>query len=395
MYIFNPENDLALANFNSHFTAPASARKMRNDLSILPVWYAPDGANVIAEGEMNNSFLEELKGILPFSNKLIPFSQLGDYSDAEVKPWGWSPALRKQLVQSGMSELLLSSLSEIETIRTYSGRQKAVSLLAELKVCNLDFCGESYFINDIEALLSYLNKAKGDQVLKMPYSGSGKGIVWLKNAITKKQTDWCKRVIKMQGGVVVEPALSKVQDFAMEFEMTDLGIRFVGYSLFQSSSSGAYIGNLLLSDADIEDRLSMYVERAVLVQLKIKLKTKLSEYFSHYRGYFGVDMMVCQSSELAYQLQPCVEVNMRMNMGVVAHSIFERFIHPTSAGLYSINYFKQMGEAKNHELTMQTNNPLVIEYGRIKSGFLSLTPVDKDTQYTASVSIKQNHEENS
>ena len=141
-----------------------------------------------------------------------------------------------------------------------------------------------------------------------------------------------------------EPVLNKVQDFAMEFEMTDLGIQFVGYSLFQSASSGAYMGNILLSNTAIEDRLSKYIERDLLVQLKATLKTKLSEYFSHYRGYLGVDMMICETSNSTFQLQPCVEVNMRMNMGIVAHSINKRFIHPNSIGLFSINYFKQESE---------------------------------------------------
>ena len=84
-----------------------------------------------------------------------------------------------------------------------------------------------------------------------------------------------------------------------------------------------------------------------------------------------------------------------MNMGIVAHSIYERFVHPNSSGIFSINYFKQDGEAQNHASTIQSDNPLIIKDGKIKNGYLSLTPVDKHTQYIASVYIKQNHEENS
>ena len=395
MYIFNPDNDLALANFNPHFTAPASALKMRYDLAMLPVWYAPNGTLVVAESELNYRYLEKLKQILPINNSFIPFSQIANYPVSEVKPWGWSPSLRKQLIQLGVNEQLLPSISDIEELRNYTGRMNAVKLLHEFKVWNPAFCGDSYFHNEIDGLLAYLKNANGDQVLKMPYSGSGKGIVWIKDAITDKQTDWSKRVIKIQGGVVVEPALNKVQDFAMEFEMTTSGIRFVGYSFFQSAPSGAYVGNLLLSDSDIEDRLSAYIERSLLEYLKAKLKTKLTEYFSNYRGYLGVDMMVCKTSKSGYQLQPCVEVNMRMNMGIVAHRIYERFVHPNSTGMFSIEYFKQEGEAQNHASTIQSDNPLIIKDGKIKNGYLSLTPVDKHTQYIASVYIKQNHEENS
>ena len=394
MYIFNPDNDLAIANFNHHFTAPASARKMRSDLALLPIWYAPDGALVIAEGELNNLFLEELKRKMLINNSLISLSQIAEHPNVEVKPWGWNPALRKELIQAGVNEQMLPSISDLELLRNYSGRQNAVKLLSELKALNPAFCGESYLYTDIERLLSYLKEANGDQVLKMPYSGSGKGLVWLKGAITDKQTDWCRRVLKMQGGVVAEPVLSKVQDFAMEFEMTDLGVQFVGYSLFQSASSGAYMGNVLLSDRAIEDKLSNYIERYLLVQLKATLKTKLCGYYPHYRGYLGVDMMICEIAESVFQLQPCVEINMRMNMGIVAHAIFERFVHSNSTGLFSIKYFKREGEAHSYSLTLQKNNPIIIENGRIKSGYLALTPVDRNSNYTATVAIKQNHEEN-
>ena len=389
MYIFNPDNDLALANFSPHFTAPSSALKMRRDLAILPVWYAPDGALVVCDGALNSSYLEEIKELLTVNSSLISFSQMQNYSDKAVKPWGWNPSLRKELIQCGFNEQLLPSLSDVELLRNYSSRQNAVKLLEELKTLNLSFCGESYYYTDIDHLLSYLSIAKGNQVLKMPYSGSGKGLVWLKGVITDKQTDWCRRVINMQGGVVVEPVLNKVQDFAMEFEMTDAGIRYIGYSLFESASSGAYQGNILLSDTEIEGRLSAYIGREILIELKDVLKVKLTDYFSHYRGYLGVDMMVCKSGASTYQLQPCVEVNMRMNMGIVAHRINERFVHPNSTGLFFINFFKQKGEALNNSLAMELNNPLVIENSRIKSGHLPLTPIDKHTQYTATITIKE------
>ena len=43
LYIFNPENDLAIANGGMHYMAPPKARSIAYDLSMLPMWYA--GAN--------------------------------------------------------------------------------------------------------------------------------------------------------------------------------------------------------------------------------------------------------------------------------------------------------------------------------------------------------------
>lgn len=61
MHLFNPENDLALANFGINYTPPASAVKIADDLAILPMWYAPEGAKVIAATAQNEQFLSRLK----------------------------------------------------------------------------------------------------------------------------------------------------------------------------------------------------------------------------------------------------------------------------------------------------------------------------------------------
>ena len=39
VYLFNPDNDLALANGDENYTPPLSARKMADDLSLLSIWY--------------------------------------------------------------------------------------------------------------------------------------------------------------------------------------------------------------------------------------------------------------------------------------------------------------------------------------------------------------------
>ena len=38
IYYFNPENDMALANFTPYYKAPAEIVRMANDLAALPAW---------------------------------------------------------------------------------------------------------------------------------------------------------------------------------------------------------------------------------------------------------------------------------------------------------------------------------------------------------------------
>ena len=47
LYLFNPENDLALANGGKYYTPPPLARTIARDLSTLPLWYATEGENII------------------------------------------------------------------------------------------------------------------------------------------------------------------------------------------------------------------------------------------------------------------------------------------------------------------------------------------------------------
>ena len=49
LYIFNPENDLALAFGEEGYTAPPAARQLRRDLQMLPAWYAPCGSTIMSE----------------------------------------------------------------------------------------------------------------------------------------------------------------------------------------------------------------------------------------------------------------------------------------------------------------------------------------------------------
>lgn len=382
IYLFNPDNDLALANFSPHYTPPASALKIAEDLAMLPLWFAPDGAKIVAEGAHNQLFLSEMKRLFSVRSSLVSLSDISLFSQEEFIPWGWNPSLRKKLTEAGVSEEKLLSMNELKRLRAYSGRQNAISVLNQLMAENKDYCGESHLFTSVEELLQFLASKNGDKVLKMPNSGSGKGLVWIKGEITDKQTDWSRRVIREQGGVVAEPVLHKVQDFAMEFFAENGNVCFAGYSLFHSAASGAYSGNILLSDADIEKALAKYVEIPQLHTLRETLIEKLARQFPHYKGYLGVDMMICRTRE-RFQIQPCVEINVRMNMGMVARLFYDRFVSSDSTGEYRVNYFKNGGDALRFYRKMQTENPLLIEDRKVASGFLSLTPVLETTHYVA------------
>lgn len=386
MYLFNPEHDLALANFSPNYTPPASAALMAAELALLPVWYG-DGDPVLAEGEQHRLHLEAVRQSLPITSSLLSHKEINNHTHQPIIPWGWNPALRRRLLSYGAQEEQLPSLEELYSLRDYSNRKHAVRILRELQVEEPACCGESHYFTSMEDLLMYLQSFSGDKFLKMPLSGSGKGLIRILKAITDKQTDWCRRVIREQEGVVAEPVLNKVVDFAMEYYLEEGKARFTGYSLFRAAASGAYLGNELLSDAHIMERLTAYIPSELLDSLRESLKTKLAASFPHYTGYAGVDMMICQTGE-GYSVQPCVEINMRMNMGMVARLFHDRFIECDGEGRFTIGYFKKPGSALLLHQEMQRESPLRVVDGKIVSGYLSLTPVVADTRYTAYISVR-------
>jgi len=247
--------------------------------------------------------------------------------------------------------------------------------------------GESFIVDSLEDVKKFLAKREG-VLLKSPWSGSGKGIRMVSGSLDDSAGGWVKRVISSQGGIVVEPHYDKVVDFAMEFFSDGEEVRFVGYSLFETDKRGIYKGNVLASNEEIEARLSSYVPVHILHAVKEKCMDKSGEILlGLYTGFWGVDMMICRKGD-GYAVHPCVEVNLRMNMGVVSRLLYDRFLCQGSRGNYMMEYYPRQGEALSFHREMTEKYPLDIESGRIRGGYMSLTPVFQDTSYQIFILIK-------
>lgn len=193
------------------------------------------------------------------------------------------------------------------------------------------------------------------------------------------------------GGVVGEPIYNKVEDFAMEFYSDGKGrIIFAGYSLFRTNAGGAYEGNRLLPDAEIERRLSAYVSVAALHRLREELQRRLSVSLeTEYAGYLGVDMMICRFALLPeFRIHPCVEINLRMNMGLVSRMLYDRYVRPGAGGTFRISYHPSDGQALQEHDAMKVAHPLHTRNGRVVKGYLPLVPVRKSSRYRAYILVE-------
>ncbi len=301
LYIFNPENDMALADGKPGYTPPAQIQQMRRELWWLPQWWAEED-DIVWNGE----------------------DRLTLEGDARIVPWGWSPALCHELRQAGMQESLLPSAEKLEHIRQLSHRQTAVALLKELREqLPLDghLAGESTLCRSIEETEEAVNKY-GEAIMKSPWSSSGRGIKPHPQPLSEERgaldARWAKRIIKNQGSIVVEKKLHKITDFALEFWLDGRGgVEYRGLSLFYTNERGAYLGNWVASEGQKLAWLTQYVPLQYLQDIRKWWEERLSRF--DYEGPVGIDMMLAQEG-----ICPCIEVNWRMTMGLVSCLLAEQ-----------------------------------------------------------------------
>jgi hypothetical protein len=265
-------------------------------------------------------------------------------------------------------------------------------------------------MSDVNAFASKYKEV----VFKAPWSGSGKGVFWSSGALTPSLSGWCKRVIEKQGSVMGEIAYDRVQDFAMEFKVGRGDVVFAGYSLFFTEGSGIYRGNYLLSNEDIEEELTRWVSKDYLEWIRVELMNFLREKVAKvYNGFVGVDMFVYKECTLhnaqpmvlgseekstiggveqntqgvEYRINPVVEFNLRMTMGMVARTIYDRCVVKGAKGMFTIDHCPP-GELLRDHYSKTEENPMEIENGRFKKRYFSLCPVVENTVYRASVVLK-------
>ena len=391
LYLFNPDSDLALANNETNYIAPVSARRMAQDLALLPVWYADPYNAVLAPSAYNADFLKQMRELFPLQVQLATEPELPDYAEAEVLPWGWEPSIRKYLLRGGVSEDRLPATQLLGEYRLLSSRLQAVAVTQHITSRYPEYtCGEHHLIENMEDCERVVNTMH-TCLLKVPWSGSGKGLRWCRRGLTKSTADWCRRELVNHGALILEPIYKKEGDFAMEFYSNGRGkVLFSGYSHFITDEKGVYRGNMLVSNEDVEQWILRYIPLEAFVCIREYLQKVIEGiYGRYYSGPMGIDMMICPDQRgYPYAIYPHVEINVRMTMGMVARQLYDNFVAPGSKGIFNVDNFPSAEALRTqHEQDMR-DYPLIVEEGRIVSGYLALVPVTPQSRYRAYVRVE-------
>ena len=392
LYLFNPDTDLALRHNAGNYLPSDSIKLFTSAISFLPMWYAQEDSVILADDRFP-SFTEEMRTRFHLPGTMVGWEELASGTFTEICPWGWNATLRNRLLRHGIPSHLLPDDSWLCHYRKMSSRQYATSLAKYFQQDSPYLCGENNVLTSMEEVEAYAKAHTGGCLFKMLWSGSGKGLHWCRNPLDGQSKQWCAKALSADGALTGEPIYNKVGDMAAEFLSDGKGnITFIGYSHFLTNPKGAYTGNLLATNRQIAEWIEQYIPYPTLQEAMESLMQGLGEmYAPYYKGCLGVDMMICRNEADGpdYKLHPRVEVNLRMNMGIVSRLLYDRLLIPGVRGLFRIDGSPQPGRLLEAHLHDRLRNPLVTEGGRIVSGYLSLVPVTRESRYRAWVEVEQ------
>lgn len=400
IYYFNPTCELAVANGSFSYQPPLLLQEMENDLSILPLAFCTENDFVLTETPSSTDFLQKLEKFgfeLPQFCSLAELESLPDGSFEAIFPWGWSPSTHFRL-----KNLKEKCAYQFKEGPGYSWKPDH-KLLFE-RSTSLDFLTRllnnnppDWFISkemigskvtsieEIELLLVKHSLL----VLKAPMSSSGRGIQIIRNAkLNTSNKQWISGVLKQQSYLIAEPFLEKLIDLSFQFQMLpNSQIEYLGFSVFETNSNGQYRGTLIHPDLKKivpDENASELMEMISITADIINNELGKSNYATWHRGFLGVDAMIFKHQK-SLIMQPCIEINSRMNMGILT-MFLERRIHPDSTGKFELFY----GSANRYCDFVDTQlrlNPPKFKQGKIYSGFLPLVEPKAKNKFGAYISL--------
>ena len=405
IYLFNPTCELAVVNGSMNYMAPAQLRRFENELSTLPWILARPEDTVLADQLPSQQFTDRLeKAGFPLPSFSVTISSLSDPEFLSRKkgflfPWGWSSAVHKllsPLKSECCPEFRNSPISEWREIhRDLYSRKSSLDVLHSIVEHRIsDHWLSSNDLPEIctghEQIIA-LQQKWGKVVVKAPWSSSGRGLHILRpNEYNRTNRQVITGYLKQQGYVVVSPWHDKVLDLSLQFFSFGNGvIEYRGLTSFSTDHSGRYTGNYLQElPADLSPGVKEFIQQNIAAaELALKQALRESEYSTSYYGWLGVDALIWKSADGKLKFHPCLEINCRFTMGAIALKV-RTHLADQSAGEFRIMHGKE-GHFAQFSKEMMKKEPLIIDNGKIVSGFLNLTPASPISSFGAYISVKR------
>lgn len=327
LWLFNPENDLALANGDTHFTPPKAALRLRRAGAMLPFWLGENDDYILVE-EADAAAARRWAEGLPCDGPQVVSSPEG-VKVHRFAPWGLSKYIVNEMVLRGMCEAATFGSANLLQLRDFSHRRISLPLLQAVKKSGVEVRFPVPKEIEVCDQVRGLTDRWGKIYVKAPWSSSGRGVFPADAETLPQVMPQIQGVIARQGSVMVEKALDKTLDFAMLFECTDYGVEYVALSVFFNATATHYGGNLVESQYALQQVITQYVTADDVARIRLAVADALAHILPEfYRGPVGVDMMIYRDATMQYRINPCVEVNLRYTMGFVAKGVYDKLSTP-------------------------------------------------------------------
>jgi len=398
IFLFNPTCEYAVANGKTSWQPNRLLQKMETDLATLPQFFAQPHDIVLTEKLPSSEFTCSFNR---FEYQPPQFFRKHDFiEEAKIKPnilnrlvpWGWSLAAHNLLspLKNFCSHEFRNSPVfnwKPESKELYSKRFALEVLTKLLSEQHYDFFLPEYLLTEICTTQSEIEKniSKWEKVMiKAPWSCSGRGLQPItKTPVHPKVWEKIKGIINTQGFVIAEPYLNKAADLALQFKIEKGEIDFLGISNFFTDSKGQYQGNFIHGVPNEYDKETVaFLKFLPDVLVKPIITTLESSRLSLlYEGNFGVDMLIFRDEKNRLKVNPCLEINLRQSMGLLALQLC-KLVSPDKMAVYRMFYQqgKSFFEFKNE---MIKKHPPEFVNGKLNSGFFALTEADENTQFGA------------
>lgn len=385
LFIFNPTSEMAIANGEIAWQPNRTLQQFEKDLELLPYIFAESHDSIVVNELPSSNFLDLLKVIKDINPSFIRKSELKnivnsvDFGNLSLQPWGWSPAAHHIL--KPLKELTSNAFKNSpnntwkNTHKKIVSRQFSSEILSTIthKSPAFPFLPQNLQPKTCHTIKDITDQIKnwGQIVLKAPWSSSGRGVQMLRHAkLNESNKQWISGIIKQQGYIMVEPLLDKLQDFSLQFFINSDEIEFLGVGKFSTNSNGQYISNTLNPQTQFIEKI-LRIEKLVGQTTKALKKLDIQD---HYEGFAGIDLMTIQVEDNVL-IHPCVEVNWRYNMGLVALQL-QKLIHPEAKGKFCVHFNpKKTFSIFSKEALSQY--PVKLKNGLPRKGFYPLSDSEK------------------
>ncbi len=352
VFVFNPFTEGRLAE-GKRFNPTKYQALLARDLENLPQFLCRQDDIVLVNEMPSVEFLSRIKRAGFPLPEFVALNISGAHTAAlqslaarkfgRLRPWAWGPdslELLKPLFASVTGEKRAGGTRFSEKIAQLYSKSWSANFLRRILAERRARSDAPYLCSENEVGVPVNSLAEAQSVIveirahghhkivvKRAFGVAGSNALRLfEPEVLPGQWRWMENAFTQMRELVIEPWLDRVQDFSVQLEMTDKGLKLCGYTGLVTDARGQFVANFAESHhhkrvpamvvsqfrepGDISQRLLDFYG-----EIFAALETELRQ--ANFVGPIGIDAFVYRDSNGQAKLKPIVEINPRYTMGRV------------------------------------------------------------------------------